>query len=91
MEDGPHEDFRQYQGAAGQVQHDKPQEAFGHNHRCSFFAVTALHNNRLHENLLMLHPYMGDVTFVDLKVLVMKYYWGYVKHSQTPQSPVDML
>lgn len=35
----------------------------------------------------VLHPDMDDITFADLKVLVMKYYYAYVKHSHVPEPP----
>lgn len=44
-------------------------------------------DNPLYVNLRILHPETDDMTFSDSKVLDMKYYWAYVKHSRTPKPP----
>lgn len=42
------------------------------------FAVTALCDNPLYGNLLILHLDMHDITFAGLKVLIRKYYYTHV-------------
>lgn len=48
-------------------------------------AVTALCDDPLYANLIIVHPDMDDITFADFKLLVMKYYSAYVTHSQVPK------
>lgn len=50
-------------------------------------AMTPLCDNPLHSKLPIPHPDMEDITFTDLKVLVMQYHWAHVKNSQFPDPP----
>lgn len=47
------------------------------------FLVSALYDNPLYTNLIILHPDMDDGTFVDLSVHATKYQRVHVKHPQT--------
>lgn len=51
------------------------------------FVVTTRCDIPLYVNLFILRPYMDDVTFAELQILVMKYYWTRVNHSQVLESP----
>lgn len=51
------------------------------------FALMALCDNPIHGNLLILHLDMDDITFACMKVIGMKYYYTYVKHSHVLEPP----
>lgn len=54
------------------------------------FTVTALCDDPLYANLLILHPDMDDVIFADLKVIVMNFYWAYIKQRKSLYPLDDM-
>lgn len=69
-----------YRRKLGQLQQDEAKKSLWIPQRWQ----RLLCDNPLHAIMFILHP---GISFADLEVLVVKYYWTHVKHSQVPEPP----